>query len=97
MLPIKIITSVLKVLTNIITRIAALPSKPYTQFLYFRFCFPSLFIYCLEEDFSTSFKEYQLVLLTFLVKKSSPLKLLGQMNQNLVGSILGESSRKISK
>jgi hypothetical protein len=29
-------------------------------------------------------------------KKSSPLKLPGQMNQNLVGSILGRSSIKIS-
>jgi hypothetical protein len=29
-------------------------------------------------------------------KKSSPLKLLGQMNQNLVGSIYGMSSMKIA-
>jgi hypothetical protein len=29
-------------------------------------------------------------------KKSSPLKPLGQMNQNLVGSILGRSSLKIA-
>jgi hypothetical protein len=29
-------------------------------------------------------------------KKSSPLKPLGQMNQNLVGSILGRSSIKIA-
>jgi hypothetical protein len=29
-------------------------------------------------------------------KKSSPLKLLGQMNQNLVGSILRRSSIKIA-
>ena len=29
-------------------------------------------------------------------KKSSPLKLPGQMNQNLVGSILGRSSIKIA-
>jgi hypothetical protein len=29
-------------------------------------------------------------------KKSSPLKLLGQMNQNLVGSIHGRSSIKIA-
>jgi hypothetical protein len=29
-------------------------------------------------------------------KKSSPLKPIGQMNQNLVGSILGRSSIKIA-
>jgi hypothetical protein len=29
-------------------------------------------------------------------KKSSPLKLLGQMNRNLVGSIYGRSSMKIA-
>jgi hypothetical protein len=29
-------------------------------------------------------------------KKSSPLKMLGQMNQNLVGSIPGRSSMKIA-
>jgi hypothetical protein len=30
------------------------------------------------------------------LEKSSPLKPLGQMNQNLVGSILGSSSIKIA-
>jgi hypothetical protein len=34
-------------------------------------------------------------LLTAISKKSSSLKLLGQMNRNLVGSIYGKSSIKI--
>jgi hypothetical protein len=40
---------------------------------------------------------YAILLSDWLIsKKSSPLKLLGQMNRNLVGSILGRSSIKIA-
>jgi hypothetical protein len=49
-----------------------------------------------EKGGEGEFNEEIIVSDWFISKKSSPLKPLGQMNQNLVGSILGRSFIRIA-
>jgi hypothetical protein len=53
-------------------------------------------IACGSQVFNGSGQNVQSLERTLISKKSFPLKQLGQMNQNLVGSIFGRSSIKIA-